>query len=103
MRVRPVLVGMCVAAVATPLISQPKSDSGNIVVQGQKPQKKICKDIDAPTGSRVGSDRICLTEAEWRASAEQAQRAMDYENLRFRANQAAIENEKNRVNAGAPR
>jgi len=99
-----VLAGLSLVSLAVPLLAQQTNGSnGSIVVEGQKPEKKVCKDIDAPTGSRVGSDRICLTEAEWRRGEEQAQRAMDHENMRFNANRAAIENEKNRLNSGAPR
>jgi len=103
MRIGVLLSGASLALLATPVLAQQKSENGTIIVEGQKPEKKVCKDIDPPTGSRVGGDRICLTEAEWRRSEEQAQRAFDHENMRANANRAAIENEKNALSSPSPR
>jgi hypothetical protein len=36
-------------------------------VAAPAPEKKICKTMAAPTGSRVGSERVCATQAEWNA------------------------------------
>lgn len=102
MRTSLVLAGSSLALLAAPLLAeQPKGDT--IIVEGQKPEKKVCKDVDPPTGSRVGGDRICLTEAEWRRGEEEAQRAMEHENLRANANRAAVENEKNALSSPMPR
>ena len=104
MRIGVLLTGASLALLATPVLAQQTGDKGTIVVEGQKPEKKICKDVDPPTGSRVGGDRSCLTEAEWRRGEEEAQRAMQHEEMRYRANRAAIENEKNALSSGgAPR
>jgi hypothetical protein len=39
-------------------------------------EKIVCKRVDVETGSRVGSKRKCLTQAQWREEEVQSQRAM---------------------------
>ena len=41
-----------------------------VTVVGDKPKKerKICKQVDGGTGSRLGGSRQCLTAAQWNAS-----------------------------------
>lgn len=38
-------------------------------------EKRVCRRIDAVTGSRLGARRVCRTAAEWRAMEEEEQRA----------------------------
>jgi hypothetical protein len=47
---------------------------------GDKPDKKhdgiICRDV-AETGSRLSSQRICMTKDQWEASRRDARQAVD--------------------------
>jgi hypothetical protein len=79
------------AAPVSPLFGQQAPD---IVVKGERPEKKVCRTYEAPTGSRVGERRVCKTQSEWRLAEQSAQRAVDSENRRFEANRAQLENEK---------
>jgi hypothetical protein len=65
-----------------------------IVVEGKK-EKKVCKTIDAGTGSLIGIRRFCRTADEWKMSEQQAQRIIDKEQDRQRAVQAYEQNAKN--------
>lgn len=69
-------------------------DNSTIVVKGQKPEKKVCKVFDAPTGSRVGERRVCMTKGEWKLAEDMALRNVDRENLRVQADQAQTLNER---------
>lgn len=69
-------------------------DNGTIVVKGLKPEKKVCKVFDAPTGSRLGERRVCMTKGEWKLAEDSTQRKMDRENLRTQADQAQTLNER---------
>ncbi len=42
-------------------------------------EKKICKK-EMQSGSRVSGKRVCLTQAEWKQRAEEAQRALNSQN-----------------------
>lgn len=95
----PVLV---LAAVGLPMASLnaqsattgPSQEGPGIVVKGQK-EKKVCKTMDAPTGSRVGQQRVCRTEADWTQEERTAQRVIDQELQRSNRMRAEIENAKN--------
>ena len=76
--------------------------SGTIVVEGKK-EHKVCKTIDPHTGSRIGIQRICRTEAEWKMSEEQAQRIIEKDQERLRAVQAYEQNAKNGLAAQGPK
>jgi hypothetical protein len=67
-----------------------------IVVQGkQDPRnKKVCKIIDPPTGSRIGGGRVCRPAVEWELEEQQAQRAVQSDVERQKAMNAYIENQK---------
>jgi len=41
------------------------------------PNKKICRQYGAATGSRFGSRRICKTQAEWNLMGEDKREQMD--------------------------
>ena len=98
---RPLYAILILAIVAPgPLSVALAQDNSNIVVKA-KPQdkakkaKRVCKNFDAPTGSRVGSSRVCRTEEEWRVAEDTAQRNFQAQEQRFRAERAAIQNEQN--------
>ena len=96
------LYAILILAIVTPgpLSVAYAQDNSNIVIKA-KPQDKakkarrVCKNFDAPTGSRVGSSRVCRTEEEWRVAEDTAQRNFQQQEQRFRAERALIENQKN--------
>ena len=95
---RVILISALAAFPSSQLLAQgaaPSPDNGTIVVKGERPEKKVCRTYEAPTGSRVGERRVCKTQSEWRLAEQSAQRAVDSENRRFEANRAQLENEKN--------
>ena len=76
--------------------------SGTIVVEGKK-EPKVCRTIDAHTGSRIGVQRICRPAAEWKMSEDQAQRILEKDQERTRAVQAYDQNAKNGLAAQGPK
>jgi len=103
--VRAIFVTMVIGLVGDPgsasfaqsAVPQGNQDNRAIIIKGQKPEKKVCKTFDAPTGSRVGEQRICRTETEWKLAEAAAQRSMDRENQRVQADQVQTMNEQNRL------
>ena len=77
---------------------QPKAAQASppttIVVEGKKKEKKVCKTFDAPTGSRIGEQRICKTQAQWDFEEGAKDRAMARENLRLYAENSQRHNEE---------
>ena len=80
---------------AAPVLAQ--QSNGTIVVEGQrdKNSKKICKTSEPPTGTRLGSRRICRTAFEWQMEQERSQRMIDRQHVRSQAVAAYNENAKN--------
>jgi len=73
-----------------------KTQDKPIVVEGkQEPNnKKVCKIIDPPTGSRIGGGRVCRPAGEWKLEEQTAQRAVQQDVEREKAMNAYIENQK---------
>lgn len=87
---------LALAATAQPAAQSPVSPEGPpIVIKGERKEKKVCRREPPPTGSRLGSRRICRTEFEWRMSQEAAQRALDQQDQHQRAMYAHEQNKKN--------
>lgn len=95
-----IMILAMIALPASPLLAQ---DDKTIVVEGQRPEKKVCKKFDAPTGSRFGERRICQTKAEWDLAEAAAQRTIDRAVQQLNADRARLENEKNALSRGLPR
>jgi hypothetical protein len=59
-----------VATLAAPVAAQVASiQSSRPVAKVKNPNKKICEDMGI-TGTRLGSKRVCMTEAEWAAQRQ---------------------------------
>ena len=92
------LHAILILAIVTPVpLSMANAQDNKEIVVKAKPQKakRVCKNFDAPTGSRVGSSRVCRSEEEWRVAEDTAQRNFQQQEQRFRAERALIENERN--------
>ena len=78
---------------------------GPIVVKGDraKPAKKVCKSTQPPTGTRLGSRRICRTAADWETSQRAAERTLDQQRTRSDAMDAQRRNEENALAKSGPR
>ena len=66
-----------IVAAAAALIIVP-----SLAVAQEKPapkekEKKICRSVEASTGSRLGRGRVCKTQAEWDAERERASREVE--------------------------
>jgi hypothetical protein len=77
-----------------PLYAQ--QNNTTIVIEGkQNPNnKKVCKIIDPPTGSRLGGGRVCRPAGEWKLEEQVAQRAVEQDQERQKAMNAYLENQK---------
>ena len=61
------VLALAVLSLATPLIAdEPAVTAAAAPAKPAKP-KKICRDADASSTSRIGSGRACRTQAEWDA------------------------------------
>ena len=102
---RTVVAILILAVVAPGLVSTASAQVGPDILVKAKPKdkpKKVCKNFDAPTGSRVGATRVCRTAAEWRLAEDRAQRSMQQQEMTARAERAQQENEKNALAAKLP-
>ena len=66
-----------------------------IVIEGKRREKKVCKKMEAPTGSRLGGGRVCRTAFDWKLSEQAAEQALEKHRQRESAMQAYNENAKN--------
>ena len=58
------------------LISATAAGAAQPAAQEPQPEKKICK-TERVTGSRTRTQRICMTEAEWRQLAASTKRGVE--------------------------
>lgn len=67
------------AAISVPVAAQPTTTTQTAAVaKPSKPEDKVvCRFINT-TGSRLGSERVCKTRAQWDADADQMRE--DFEN-----------------------
>jgi hypothetical protein len=88
---------VALAAAAQPVTEAPAvpGEEPTIVVEGERRAKKVCKKGRPPTGSRLGSRRICRTQFEWKMSQEAAQRTLEEHETHERAMRAYEQNQKN--------
>jgi hypothetical protein len=87
--------------VATPV---PAQEAGTIIVEGErnKNNRKICKSSAPPTGTRLGSPRICRTAAEWKAAEQRSREIIELQQQRQRAVDAYQQNQKNALAKEGP-
>ena len=66
MRIKPIIVSLCAAALAASPVSAQSNDaqSNSVAKDKQAEQKKICKWLPATGSNRV--ERHCLTAEEWK-------------------------------------
>lgn len=60
-----IILGALLLATESPAVVAPSTEA-TAAVEAPKEEKKICK-RETATESRMGSKRICLTAAEWKA------------------------------------
>ncbi len=85
---------LIVVGVVSPVLPVFAQDAPDIVVEGQRPEKKVCKSIEPPTGTRMRARKICQTKAEWRLAEQTAQRNVDRDNQRLNADRSQTLNEQ---------
>ena len=89
------LMALFLAPPAAGSVEGQTSSPPPIVVEGKKPERKICKTYDAPTGSHIGEQQICKTKVEWDFEEAEADRHMSRENQRTNALNSQLLNEQN--------
>jgi hypothetical protein len=79
-------------------------DGPGILVKGKpaKTEKKVCKTYDAPTGSRVGSSRVCRTPTEWKIAERGTELSIERQEQQFRSQKAQLDNDKNGLGGKGP-
>jgi len=77
------LAGASVFATAAAAMTPPIADSAAAAAPAapasagtSDPNKIVCKSMPAPTGTRIGSQRQCMTQAQWDQKEQQDQQAL---------------------------
>ncbi len=64
-------------AVAVPSFAQDAEEGAEDAERSNPATTIVCRRYPAPTGSRIGTRRICRTQAEWTAADREARLAVE--------------------------
>lgn len=78
------IAGFALALMTPSLASSQSVDEGATEDTTNASNTVICRRTPAPTGTRIGSRRICKTEAQWQRLEEEQRTALENSGLRSR-------------------
>lgn len=66
-----------VAAAVCAFAEEPPPADPNPAPAAPATSPMVCKQLEAPTGSRLGARKVCKTQKEWDAQSQQEQKTVD--------------------------